>query len=113
LPHAEPLPDFDPEKPLEMAISIDRSIRKMRAQAVDPRFDRTRSLQERAQYMPEAPAARMRESSDDVARRATTDVAWIPYMSRKEKLESWIEPNTQDAGDKRTLYKQMSKLERG
>lgn len=106
------MPDFDPEKPLEMALSIDRTISKMRSQAVDPAFDRSRSLQERAQYMPEAPAARMKEASEG-DRRSTTDVAWLPYMSRKEKLESWIEPTTQDAGDKRTLYKQMSKLEQG
>lgn len=85
----------------------------MRTQAVDPAFDRTKSLSERAQYLPEAPANKSR-SVAEAQKRATTDVAWLPYMSRREKLESWIEPATQhDAGDNRTLFKQMSKAERG
>lgn len=84
----------------------------MRRQAVHPAFDRTKSLSERAQYLPEAPAA----AANDPTRpnkRATVDVAWLPYMSTKERLASWIEPSSQaDAGDKRSLYKQMSKDER-
>lgn len=85
----------------------------MRTQAVHPAFDRSKSLQERSQYLPEAPAARMRDAAE-VNKRATADVAWLPHMTRREKLESWIEPgNVQDAGDKRSLFKQMSKAERG
>lgn len=109
---AEPLPDFNPDDPLEMAFSIDRSISMMRSQAVDPAFDQTKSLQERSQYMPEAPASKMR-SSDEVKKRATADVAWLPHMNHREKLQSWIKPDIEDAGDKRTLFKQMSKAERG
>lgn len=85
----------------------------MRRQAVHPAFDRTKSLSERAQYLPEAPAA---VANDPHAKkmRSTVDVAWLPYMSPKERLASWIEPSAQaDAGDKRSLFKQMSKDERG
>ena len=85
----------------------------MRKQSVDPAFDRTKSLSERARYLPEAPGNQMRTAAE-TQQRATTDVAWLPYMSRREKLESWIEPAAQnDAGDNRTLFKQMSKAERG
>jgi hypothetical protein len=52
-------------------------------------------------------------SAAESQKRTTVDVAWLPYMSRREKLESWIEPaSTADAGDKRTLFRQMSKDER-
>lgn len=110
---ADPLPEFDPNDPLEMASSIDRTISQMRRQAVHPAFDRTKSLSERAQYLPEAPAAAGTDPTQ-AHKRATTDVAWLPYMSKKERLASWVEPSSQaDAGDKRSLFKQMSKDECG
>lgn len=85
----------------------------MRKQAVHPAFDRTKSLSERAQYLPEAPASAGYDPNK-AHKRATVDVAWLPYMSPKERLASWIEPSSQaDASDKRSLYKQMSKDERG
>lgn len=85
----------------------------MRKQAVHPAFDRTKSLSERAQYLPEAPASIPGDPASK-GQRTTVDVAWLPYMSTKERLASWIEPSAQaDAGDKRSLFKQMSKDERG
>lgn len=109
---ADIVPEYNPSHPEEMALSIDRKISLMRAQSTDPALDRNRSVQERQQYMPEAPASQAYNGGPGDARRSSGGgVEWLPYSSTKEKLESWITPDTNDASDKRNLLRRMSKEE--
>jgi hypothetical protein len=112
---AEELAEFDPKKPQVLAASIDRQISLMQRMSADPALDRSRSDSERAMYQELAPAARPSYSSlgTQAAQRRTGDVAWLPHNSTKEKLAKWVEPATNDTGDKRNLFKQMSTAERG
>lgn len=109
------MPEYDASNPGAMALDIDRKISLMRAQSVDPALDPSKSLAERQQYMELAPAARASYSGVNEGfggRASASTVDWLPYSSTKEKLESWIQPNTNDYSSKANLMKQMSKAER-
>lgn len=58
---------------------------------------------------PPAPGA----GRSSVSGGATAPVEWLPYSSKREKLESWAQyGSTNDVGDGRNLMKQFSKNER-
>ena len=112
-----------------MAISIDRKISLMRSQSINPAFDPSKSVGERAQYMPDAPASQPAYNSLGLeGHRASNGapgrtsgggsnvaptVEWTPYSSKREKLESWIQPGaTNDSSQGRDLMRQFSKDER-
>ena len=118
-PHelADLVPEYDASNPGAMAFDIDRKISIMRAQSVDPALDPSKSLAERQQYMELAPAARASyggavDGATGGGRMSASNVDWLPYSSTKEKLEAWIQPNTNDYSSKANLLKQMSKAER-
>lgn len=109
---ADVVPEYNPDKPEAMAESIDRKISLMRSMSVDPALDKSRSVQERQQYMPEAPASRPSFGAGGDARRTSGQVEWLPYSSTKEKLESWIQPDTNDSSSNRNLLRQLTKDEK-
>jgi hypothetical protein len=126
---ADVVPEYNPAKPEEMALSIDRKISLMRQNSVNPASDPKLSEGERAQYMEDAPASRPSYNSLGLEGHCAsngagggartsggggrTTVEWLPYSSTKEKLASWKQPGaTNDASNGRSLMKQFSKDER-
>ena len=79
----------------------------MRRMTADPAHDSSRGLQERLQYMPSPThdsSARAGSSDPNTPRTSATVTDWLPYKSSKEKLASWVTPNTNDCAQPRNLF---------
>lgn len=110
------VPEYNISKPEEMAEAIDRRISLMRSMSVDPAVDHNLSIEERQRYMDEPPASRASIGASGMEGMQNAlrgqQVEWLPYRSTKEKLRSWVQPDTNDSSSNRNLMRQMTKEER-